>query len=317
MAYVLLKTMKYNTETNSQYIYKVVDELVSALSQVGVSATGKKFGNAVDLSNSSNLTDNNMPSWIAKCALSRTSINWVFNRSYSSYAYNAGSKCIGCVYWELDGIKYVYFLGGGYSNFSDSSNSPINDTLIQYMYVDGATDTEQRLTIGSTHDNYNVDYSYFGYANTPDRFSIARTANSFHFYVKGRNSEIYNMYAGHVTTSYGDSLVNPKYGWMTKIPIHNNMTKNVIIRSFGTECSSMINKSDGDIPTGKYYSFDVFYGIQSGTIIGIANETKCIPYLPSANGDIVSVGGDIYLRIGEVSHSYTSSYDQPLLVKVN
>lgn len=311
MAYVLLKTMKYSTETNTQYIHKVVDELVNALAQVGITATGKKFDSSTKLTDTSILTNNGMPSWIAECAT--TSLNWKVYRFFSSSKCNAGSACYGCVYWEVDGIKYAYFMGNGYNGI----NSYVADTLVQHMYIDGATDIKQNLILASGHDNYTSDYCYFGIANVPDRFTIGRTATGFHIYIKGRDSGNYNMYAGHVATSYGDSLVNPKYGDMTKIPIHNNMTKNIISRSFGTECSGMINPAEGDIPTGKYYSFDVFYGIQSGTIIGTANETKCIPYVPSTNGDIVSIGGDIYLRIGEISSSYSSSYNQPLLVKVN
>lgn len=311
MAYVLLKTMRYNTETTKTYIHKVVDELVTVLGQVGVTATGKKFDSSTNLTNSGTLTTNNMPSWVE--TLAGTNVTWKVERFYGS-KYNAGSKCYGCVYWEVDGIKYAYFMGAGYSS---SITDYIADTLVQSMYVDGATDTEQKLTIACGHDNYSSTYSYFGYKNIPDRFSIARTSTGFHFYLKGYDTTSYNFYAGHVATSYGDSLLNPLWATMTKVPLHNNMIKTVHARSFGCECYSMINRSEGDIPTGKYYMFDVFYGISSGTIIGTANETKCIPYLPSALGEVANVGGDIYLRIGDVNHSYSSSYNQPMMVKVN
>jgi hypothetical protein len=289
MAYAQVKTMKYTTWSYLEYAHHVVDNLLVAFEQVGIIANIKKFDSETNLINTTTVANNNMPSWIASNA-DKDKGTVVMN---VNSGYNAGEKCVACIYWEVGEFKYSYFIGGGRNSYIYG----LLDTLVQNMDVETSTLGSKEMILISTHCNYSNSYIYFGVDNIPDRFIIGKTSVGFHFWVKGKDTSSYNMYAGQNILNYQDSIINLKHLKATKFPTHKNLVKTLSNYSLSSAIQGAIHPEDGDILTGKFYSFDIFIGITDGTIIGTVEEAYSIPEVRCSEGGIINVGGAMYLKI--------------------
>lgn len=191
----------------------------------------------------------------------------------------------------------------------------MGDTLTQNLYVEGATDTQKNLIVASSTCGKEDKYCYLGCVNISDSFIVGKTENSFHMYVKGKNSTSYNKYVGQNILNYEDSIINLSFNRATKIPTNEKMSKIISADSFGRSISHMMNSAIGDVLTEQFYAFDIYYGINDGTIIGTVQEAYYIPHINLTNGELLNIGEETYLAITtkrtssiyDISHTDTSN----------
>lgn len=304
--YTVLKTMKYDNQGNKDYIHSVVDELVLALERVGVTAYGKKFDNFTNISTSTGLNNNSMPSWLLDLS-DANNVTFKVSYGYSvPTSYNPAQRCLGCVYWEVDGYKYAYFMGGS-RNASTGTDSYNSHMLVQSIYTEDSTLTKKELTIGMFTGNYSSTYAYFGVSNVEDKYIISKTTNSFHIMILGKNTTTNSFYAGQCKLSHDLSVIySPKYRLLNKYPVNNNLTKECVNRSLSNAIYDCVNPTKLDLLTGKAYTCDVFVGVVNGTVLGTIVDAITIPRVNYATGNIISVGGEMYMSLTMLD--YNSSY---------
>lgn len=283
MGYIKISNLRYEPNDILEYMHKWGDDLDNALKSLGIQSRCVKFNTYTNVT-SSVCIENDMPEWVS------TIRNGTYLGQTSTQV--GASYCVACVYFIADNVKYAVFLG----IYGDK-----NPTIEMCGMVDESGGT----TLKFRHTGYGMNGT-IGNANSADYMTIGFGDGGFHMAFKRSGlSTSYYMYVGHCRTSYDNSVYVPVFEMLNKRPVHANMGSTLVKGSLSESyIAGAINPTSGDIPTGKYYAFDVFLGISQGTIFGTLNNVFTIPYSNGSYfGDIFTSGGEAYFHIGNTALS--------------
>lgn len=274
MAYIKLTDMRFAPNDKVAYAHKWGDMLVDGLQTLGITAEIKKF----EINTSLNTTY--VPSWVVSAHASS---------SIQGSNGNARLYTNACVWFTVDNINYSIVIGNG---------SGGGELIIEF--ASAIMPDESNSAIYYRHCMYGT--SSIGVADKRDFLTIAKGDGGFHMsFRRDGLSVTYYGYAGHCRTSYNNKVFVPVFNLIAEKPSHSNLGNTLKLGTLALSMASCINSAVGDVLTNKYYAFDIFLGITSGTIFGTLNNVFCIPYCKGSYvGDIVNVGGEFYMYITTV-----------------